>query len=413
MLSYLLAGATVGPVVSQTFLDLMMIFIFICFAKEMIKDKFQNFSPLRKPYLFEYGIIFYVIAIVTGLLILGITDSEAWIRLYRFYWIPNLYLLIWAFSRYEIDLTKLIKLFTWGFIAPNAYAIFTTFYGYDFIRQHPSLSFRLTGLLDSATYHAHANGLVFMFFLTLLFFQFQKLSRFYKGLSIIAVTLMFLGIFMTFTRGIWLSLTLTALIFLFFQHRKLFIISIVSGLVFLATIYTTSENFRSRVDHSMKTKTTDQQRWSLLKVHLLMIEKAPFIGIGYANSLSHTPPETWSSYGFEFDPSNHINSHAHNQFLNVFATTGLFGLIPFILFYFWFLFTNLKLVKKFKEEKLTNYYILSMACLMAQIEFTIANLTDVGFEYTKIRAIILLVWALVFCMWQNRLKISQTATAQN
>lgn len=413
MLSYLLAGATIGPVVSQTFLDFMMFLIFVCFAKETIKHKFQNFSQPRKPYLFEYGIIFYVIAIVSGLLILGITDHETWFRLYRFYWIINLYLLIWAFSHYEINLTKIVKLFSWGFIIPNLYAIFSTVYGYDFIRQHPALGFRLTGLLDSATYHAHANGLMFIFFLTLLFFQFKKLSLFYKSLSVFAITLMCLGIFMTFTRGIWLSLTITVLVFLFFQHRKLFVISLISGIVVLTTIYTTSEHFRARVDHSLKTKTADQQRWNLFEIHLRMIEKSPALGIGYANSLSHTPPETWTNYGFEYNPDNHLNSHAHNQLLNVFATTGLLGLIPFVLFYFWFLVTNFKLVLKFKKENLTNYYTLAIACLMTQIEFIIANLTDVGFEYTKIRAIILLVWALVFCLWKNRIKISQTAPARN
>lgn len=407
MLSYFLAGVTIGPVVSQTLLDLMMLLIFVCFAKEAVAQKFKNFLPLRKPYLFEYGFSFYVIAIVAGLLILGVTDSEAWRRLYRFYWIINFYLLIWAFTRYEINLTKLVKFFSWGFILPNIYAIVCTLYGYDFLRKEAIIGFRLTGLLDSATYHAHANGLIFIFFLVLLFFKFKNLSRFYQSLSLLAAALMGLGIFMTFTRGIWLSLTVTAALFLLFHSRKLFLVALTTGLLILAAAYTTSQNFRSRVEHSMQTKTADEQRWNILKIHWLMIEKSPLLGIGYANNLSHTPPETWKQYGFDYIPHEHIDSHAHNQLLNVFATTGLLGLIPFALFYFWFLVMNVKLTLKFKRQNLHSFYVLSVACLAAQLEFFIANLTDVGFEYTKIRSLILLVWALVFCLWQNRIKISQ------
>lgn len=407
MLSYLLTGVTIGPVASQTLLDLAMSLIFVLFVKEAVTRKFQNFSPLRIPHLFEYGIIFYFVAIVSGLLILGITDPEAWLRLSKFYWVINLYLLIWAFSRFDFQPVALIKFFSWGFLFPNIYAIFSSLYGYDFIRHQRAVSFRLTGLLDSATYHAHANALIFTFFLTLLYFYFSKLSRFYKCLSIVAALLMCVGILMTFTRGVWLSIALTTLIFLFFQHRKLMLLAVFSGFVFLTSLYLTSENFRARVAYTLNTQTTDQQRWNLLKLHVLMVKKSPILGIGYANSLSHTSPETWTNYGFEYVPGKMIDSHAHNQLLNVLATTGIVGLIPFALFYFWFLFTNINLVRKFKETNQMGYYILSMACLMTQIEYILANLTDIGFEYAKIRSLILLVWALVFCMWQNKLKITE------
>lgn len=410
MLSYLVAGATIGPAVSQSLLDLTITLIFAYWIVYSIRNKSLKTIEWRKPYLFEYGFLFYVLAIAVGFIILGIGDAQAWLRLLKFTWIANFYLFIWVFSKYEINFTKLAKFFGFAYLIPNIYGIACTFYGYDPIRNkfydpiHKVYGqFRLLGLLDSATYHAHANGLLLIFFLIILFFQFKKLSTFYKWLCGFAIVLMASGIFLTFTRGIWLSLTITTLIFLFFHNKKIFIAAILAGVICISGLYTFSESFRGRISHSMNTGNADQERWGLFNVHVEMFKESPLVGIGYANPLTHTPPEVWMKYGYQ---KIYINSHAHNQILNVMTTTGLLGVIPFLLFYLWFLVTNIRLVKKFKLENNQNFYILSIACLMTQIEFLLANITDIGFEYSKIRSLILLVWALVFCMWQNRLKIA-------
>lgn len=405
MLSYLLAGTTVGPVVSQSLLDFMIILIFIGFAVNFIRNKSETSMVLRKPFLFEYGFIFYILAILIGFLILDITDKEAWFKFNKFHWIINFYLFVWAFSRYEISLTKLTKFFTIAYLLPNLYSIISTLTAYDPIHGRVLENFRLVGLLESATYHAHGNGLILTFFVVILFFQFKNLSRFFKLLSIFALLAMAFGIFLTFTRGIWLSLSITTLIFLFYHSKKLFVTTLVSGILLLSAFYTFSITFRDRIKHSIETKNADQERWGLLNVHIQMIKESPIVGIGYFNSLSHTPPEVWKKYGYN---KVYINSHAHNQFLNVLATTGVIGFIPFLLFYFWFFVTNVRLVRKFKNENNQNYYILAMACLMTQIEFTLANLTDIGFEYAKIRSLILLVWAIVLCLWLDKIKFVES-----
>ncbi len=409
MLSYLLAGAAVGPVVSQSLLDFMIMLIFVCFAVDFARNKSETRIPARKPFLFEYGFIFYILAILVGFVILNITDKEAWFRLYKFHWIINFYLFIWAFSRYELDLSKITKFFAIAYLLPNLYSIICTMTGYDPIHGRALANTRLLGLLESATYHAHGNGLILIFFLVILFFQFNKLSRFFKILSIFALLTMAFGIFLTFTRGIWLSLSVTTLIFLFFHSKKFFATALISGVLLFSGLYSFSEAFRDRIKHSIETKNADQERWGLLNVHLQMISESPIVGIGYSNSLSHTPAEVWKKYGYD---KVYINSHAHNQLLNVLATTGILGFIPFFIFYFWFFATNIRLVNKYKREKSHSYYFLAIACLMTQVEFILANFTDVGFEYTKIRSLVLLVWALVFCMWQNKLKIQTTQNDQ-
>jgi O-antigen ligase len=421
MIGYFLAGSTIGPVMSQSLLDFMIFLIFICFATQTIKSNFHNFTTLRKPYIFEYGFIFYFLSIVLGFFLLHVTGLESWLTLTRFNWIVNFYLFTWAFSNTEIDLKKMIKFFAWGFIIPNVYALVSFLYGYDFIHQQPLAYFRLVGILGSSTYHAHSNGIISIFFLTLLVFKFEDLNKFNKALSVLAASLMFLSVFLTFTRGVWISLFISVLCLVWLQNRKFFMAIIVAGAILVTTLYNTSESFRERRGQPTATapsnssltdspptdtRSSDAFRINLLKLHWLIFKDSPLVGISYVNHLSHTPIETWEKYKF---PSTYtINTHAHNQFMNTLTLTGFLGIIPFLLFYFWFFFTNLKLVKKFKAAKHTSHYILAVACLMAQLEFLIANMTDVGFEYSKIRSLILLVWALVFVLWTNKAKISET-----
>lgn len=409
MLSYLLAGTAIGPVVSQSLLDLSITLLFIYLVVYWTKNKSKNVIELRKPYLFEYGFIFYFFAIILGFIILNITDSHAWFMLTKFTWVINFYLFCWAFSKYEITLTKLLKFFSWAYLVPNIYAIGCTIYGYDPIRDKVYEKGRLLGLLESATYHAHANGLILTFFLVILYYQFKNLNVKYKWLSAFASIAMAMGIFLTLTRGIWLSLAVSVLVFLFIQNRKLFSATLITGLLICGSLYYTSESFRSRVHQSVTTKNGDQERWALFDVHVQLVKESPIVGIGYASPLTHTPPELFAKYGYK----TYIDSHAHNQILNVLATTGVIGLIPFLIFYLWFIKINIYLVRKYRAEKNHIYNVLATACLITQVEFFLANLTDIGFEYAKIRSLILLVWALVFCMWRNKLNLATEPTTRN
>jgi O-antigen ligase len=361
------------------------------------------------PYLFEYGFIFYFFAVITGFIILKINDADAWIRLTKFNWIINFYLFAWGLSKYEITLNKLLKFFAWAYLIPNIYALASAFAGYDPIHSKSYNSFRLLGVLESATYHAHTNGLILIFFLVILYFQFTKLTVKYKWLLTIATIVMTASVFLTLTRGIWLSLALSILAFLFVQNRKLFTFTFLAGLATSFTLYFCSSSFNSRVHQSLATKVGDQERWALFDVHVKLVVESPIVGIGYSSPLSHTPPELFAKYGYK----TYIDSHAHNQLLNVLAMTGVLGLIPFLLFNLWFLIINIDLVKKFRAEKNHDYNVLATACLITQVEFFVANLTDIGFEYAKIRSLILIVWALVFCMWRNKLNLASEQISQN
>lgn len=404
-------GSLIGPVTSQSFLDLSItcLFFSLCYIsfKKDSPFKFQ-FQP-RNLYGFEYGFIFYILAIIVGFLVLKITDHESWQMLLKFNWILNFYIFYWFFKNVEINFNRLIVFFSMAYIIPNIYAIATFIANYDFAHQALLKERRVVGLVNSATYHAHGNALIFVFFSIIYYLNFNSISTKLKTIGAMALTLFFASIFVTMTRGPFISIFVVFSIFLLLNNRKLLYVMLIVGYLGLNVFYAYSPQLQARVQETFDRNSVDPIRVNLLKVHVAMIKDSPVFGIGYTNPLNHTAG-WWHNLGLQ---ENYYNSHAHNQLLNVWATTGLLGLIPFMCFYFWFWIKNLQLIRKFKNANMKNHLILAVACLATQSEFIIANFTDIGFEYSKIRSLILVVWALVFALMNDQIRFSSAKKTKN
>ncbi|MGZ3692413.1 MAG: hypothetical protein ACXVAX_12975, partial [Pseudobdellovibrio sp.] len=78
------------------------------------------------------------------------------------------------------------------------------------------------------------------------------------------------------------------------------------------------------------------------------------------------------------------------------ATTGLLGLLCYLSLVIYFLVLNYKWYKWTKSD-------LALVALSLQTYFIFSCMTEVTFEFAKIRIIILTVWALVVSRY-NRLR---------
>ncbi|MGZ3725641.1 MAG: O-antigen ligase family protein [Pseudobdellovibrio sp.] len=140
----------------------------------------------------------------------------------------------------------------------------------------------------------------------------------------------------------------------------------------------------------MNTANTDVERWSLFRANVAMFLDHPLLGVGYGDNVRHVK-EYYDRFGL---PESYLISHAHNQYLNVLATTGIAGFLFFCGFYFFYPIWNIKYFFEYRKNG-GEYLALFFALLWMQLEYVLANFTDVGFEYAKIRAIILMCWALL------------------
>jgi O-antigen ligase len=111
--------------------------------------------------------------------------------------------------------------------------------------------------------------------------------------------------------------------------------------------------------------------------------------MGYRDNMrnlsDYWPPELNDK---ECDEFRTEGSQAHNQYLNVAATTGTLGLLFFLTIILYFLSLN---VSWFRKEHSLN----SLICLTLQVYFLLSCMTEITFEFSKIRYLILGVWAVV------------------
>lgn len=386
-----LGFAALGSVASQSLLDAATIFLSGSLIWSLFKNRnewpiyFKKVGP-------EWAILAYFVTVVAGYVLSASADAEVAWNLKKFTWVLSFYVYIYAFGRSKLKPKQMLWYFSLFFLIPNLYAIVGYLVQFDYITQ--VVIRRAIGLVNSSTYHAHANALLFVFFAALLIFYFNRLSRTLKVVGTLSLIIFFFSIFLTFTRGIWISLFLSTLIMTYFVNWKWATAFVVGAVILCAGMYITIPQFRDRLNPANSRESTDE-RANLINVNLQMWHEHPLLGIGYGENQRRLR-EYWDQPAWNM-PQNYIISHAHNQYLNVLSTTGVFGLAFYLVFHFFFLRKNLVMLKAEKNKKGLRY-ILIFACLWAQFEFIFACVTDVTFEYAKIRALYLMIWALLIAI---------------
>ena len=196
------------------------------------------------------------------------------------------------------------------------------FLGVEFLR-HNCMAITDMGMHAITSSFAHYNGfgaylvVVLSFLLTALL---PKAARF-KSYSLMILTMFsIVAIFLTFSRGSWIALGVS-FIFLFIISRSNFkrlvpIILFAIG-IFLLPV------FRERLLFIFK-EGGDSDRFKYWLAACKMINEHPFIGMGVGTFMAN-----FSKYL----PSTNI-SYAHNCYLQIWAETGIFSLISFLVFTF-------------------------------------------------------------------------------
>jgi O-antigen ligase len=177
----------------------------------------------------------------------------------------------------------------------------------------------------------------------------------------------------------------------FLKNKKTGLLFTLLALTVGGLIYLNSTDIQHRLNASFSTG-SDHTRFELLQVHWQMFKAHPFIGIGFFESYRQIA-DYWPMIGLA---ANHFESHAHNQYLNVLATTGLIGFVFFISIFVYFIRLTLKMINANTQLKLN--YAISISILILILQFALACLTDVTFEYAKIRGLLVIGLALLISL---------------
>jgi len=206
------------------------------------------------------------------------------------------------------------------------------FFGYNVLKFKAGFVDRNGGLFGMLMNYAQ-NMAFFMTFLTGLIVYRKEIKK-YINLNLVyaGFVVNILGLYTSYTRGAWLAFVVSVPFFVIRKHKKGFLASFIALTLIGAIAYKIAGKSVVRPD-------SDIQRLGQWKTALAAFHDYPFLGVGYMNF----EPLCYSIKSSHKIPPYDFCGHAHNNFLEILATTGVLG---FILFIVWLLFWFKEVVGK-------------------------------------------------------------------
>jgi len=395
--------------VSQSLMDLMS---FVVIVASLWGWKKQLLINGRKFQFYRIGLeklwLAWILVFVVGLFLAPFSSAELaahpnspWLfrlsSLGELKWIINFYFFVWFFAwvlPWEVNTStksvpsENIFQYVWGgLLIFSAYALFALAFDFDLAKQQPlSDPGRVGGLFDDPMTFAHVYGqfFVLIFFITLNRLLEKIPTSTFKNIlvsdGLLFLTTLFSGlaVLLSMTRGVWIGVFIGLLVPTFLYRKKLGMIflGVTTSLFFL--IFFSWPKFHERVVLAFSSSSYDGERIWLWMANWKMFLDHPFFGIGYG-IYKWRLREYFDLMGA---PAEQFESHAHNQYLHFLAGTGLLGLLCFLIFIGFNLWTTWKLIVITKTSSLKG---MALGLLGSQICFLVAALTESNFERAKVR----------------------------
>ena len=234
-----------------------------------------------------------------------------------------------AFTDYLNE--RKIKLLLYLFLMTTSLATLIGFMRW-YIGIPPSLS-RASGFFHMVMTYGYGIGL-FLIPLTGMLLYKRELSRWIDvRFTMVVWFLNFLGLVFAFCRGAWLGFALALPFFFIKRHRRKFVQSLL-GILLLGVLAMAFSPQVQKTFFSAKRIESNMQRLSFFKAAWMAFKEDPWIGKGYRN-FEPQSSRIKSTYGLPFE---NFSGHAHNNFFEHLASTGLVGFIALLLFHlFWLL----------------------------------------------------------------------------
>lgn len=383
LMQYILPLMAVSSLISQSLVDL---FLIICvgnwlyfFIKEKNRKEFLPYTGLE----WAFGGLF--LAMLLSVLVNYWGQWEYLWPVHKIKWVLEFYAMVWFLRRFGFNAEKTVKTILWVGMIPSIYAIATYFNGTDFLNPDRDTADRVVGLVNSSTYHAHAGAILLG--LSLFYFVQNKMYK-VRANWILAPLLFvfFCSFYLTYTRGAWLAFFAGVIVFVMLQGRKVFLIFVALMLLALPVTYTVGAQFKERIQQSVDPAKMDMGRIGLFKAYFKVFNENRLFGSGYDG---YKRDQSLVPYAAAEGVVGDLQlSHAHNQYLQMAATTGVFGLIAFVAIFALLLIRAGKSVLSGDRQKMASFSVLSLVAVLF--------LTDQSFEYAKIKAVIVFSMALIY-----------------
>lgn len=288
----------------------------------------------------------------------------------------------------------------------GAYSIFQHFTGIDFIRGHRSpvsqhwfsdgtTVFRARGMWGHPVTFGHAFALSLCFPLAIVFAG-RDLGRMVRKIAISVAVIGLIALILSFTRGAWLAVMAAAFVMSMYAGRRVAVTVAMTTLVAISIAVAASPNFRQRVVSIFSvTDTSNTQRMDLWRANVEIFKENPIFGVGYGVN-----ENVVQQYFEKLGIVDGYGGHAHNNFLQFLAGTGLIGLTIFLAFVLYFLWINHRLLRS-SDVRSSWVRPLALAAMGAQVALHVGGLTECNFKDAEVNHQYMLILAVLTVLYRR------------
>ena len=350
--------------------DILMVLtaLFVSFKNQEIKILFTSFKPAWIwPAWLGVIVISYLVNAET-------INEEVLVDFLELRWIVTFLAAIYLVGRLK-DQSKLIQI--WGLILIVLNTVALVLFVND---QH----WRASGVLGAVMAFSHNIAPIFCLYLVYLFLHWKSLSKNQKMLTLITVVTSGLLTLLTFTRGVWIGSFVGVMTALFIWNKKVAAGFLTAAILLGVTLVIFNPRVNARVLGKTDSETqSNDERIALWRANSRIIQESPFFGVGLGQNKFHL-----RKYFDEFGLSSKQRvSHAHNQYLQMWAGTGTLGFLFFLAFY-WLI---LKYAYQGYQKAQNESQAWQLGLLAALICFMVGSLTESNFNIAKNRYLFLIL----------------------
>lgn len=372
-----LMALCLGLFTSMTFLALNHIFIIIPCLYFISKTNFKSWSKSQ----------WFLLAMIGAIIISVLVNQDIAVEGYKpltkvkYYLIALLSIapLSFYFRNLESqpDHDKKITWLLWALIGSTTLVSISgmgaVFLGYNFLKLKVGFVDRNGGVAGMLMNYAH-NMAFFMVILTGLIIYREEVKRYINPNVLCgAWVINLLGLYTTYTRGAWLAFLVAVPFFFFRKNPKLFAITFAALIIVGFGAY-------KLAGKSVIRPLSEVERTSQWKAAFMGFQERPVFGLGYLNFEKMAIPLK-KKYNLQ---AQYFGGHAHNNYFEMLASTGLIGFIFFMLWQIsWF-------IEMFKRDDL-----IAKIAIPFIVVFVVAGLTQATFTLGANLFFIMPVYALM------------------
>lgn len=238
--------------------------------------------------------------------------------------------LTWWFKNKATD--KHIRAILWSALISSSLAslagMIGLYTGFNPLKMAPPTSVTQNcGMFGMLMSYAHSEAILCVLLVGVII-NYKTFSKYIPMWLLVSACVINLAGFITsYTRGALLAFILAIPFYFFKAHKKKFISAILATAVFAGVAFLSVPYLRVTFEGRQHSNLMRIGQW---KAALKVFELHPIMGVGFRNFQPYSVPIK-TQYGY---PVPEWEGHAHNNFLEIAAGTGLIGLIPFCIWIF-------------------------------------------------------------------------------